>query len=233
MQGSQKHLAEEFQKLGIVFAEVLTDPQAKALADQVLELAKEQPPRIKHITENGQTREISDIVLTTEQLQPIEQIANLYEGLLIYAEHVAGREVVASLDGPSKINAKIHNDAGHTHGWHKEGNSISAILYLTTYNGSGPLLYCHKGEEPQTGKVHRHYPAAGQMAWVEGRKVWHMVPPSKTARQERIVLVFNYYYPGEQELRSSNQDAALYGEDIETTLTDNKTAAADDEEKND
>lgn len=101
----------------------------------------------------------------------------------------------------SHLNVHIAEGPGVVHGWHRDTNPLTALVYLTD-NQSGEL-------ETNDGRVVR--PSAGTVLIMKGKEVLHQVR-SLTTDERRVVMVANFYSPDDPPQRDPRLDSLLYGQ---------------------
>ena len=139
------------------------------------------------------------------------ELVFLYHALLPQIRWITCTKTVLSPYSDSDINIKAYPPGGGTVGWHYDTNTITVLLYLTS-NSEAPLEMEIKHEHPSkpnwVEKVNL-FSKEGSLLLMQGRKVWHQSKPTK--KEEKMVVVFNYYTEEDQWRPSHFDDFAYKG----------------------
>jgi hypothetical protein len=162
----------------------------------------------------GVKRTFRDQVIDGEVLLQHHLFRSIYSTVRRMVESTAGGIVVESPWMKSAITLKVYDSPGDQHGWHVESNSVTGLLYLTGVEGAAleiadPNIPRIHRDEDQPVMANLHHPTSGTLIVLRGHDVWHRVLPKKGA-EPRIVLVCNYYRPGDID-RPSGIDEQHYG----------------------
>lgn len=110
-------------------------------------------------------------------------------------------EVIPSPFGRSSVSI-IRYKPGDSHTPHYDTNPIGCVVCLKEGN---PLQIYHSG-----WKAYQKVPLEpGEAVVFDGKHSKHFVPPQR-ADESRLVMVYNFYLPGDCE-RPSGLDEAVYG----------------------
>lgn len=120
--------------------------------------------------------------------------------------NVVFRDVILSPYPRSAVGLKVHQGKGSTHGYHRDTNPISALLYLITDN-TGGATRLHPLDHP--ARALRVVPQCGRMLLMRGREIRHC-GESLTDAQVKIVAPLNYYTADDQ-WRPEGIDTLVYG----------------------
>lgn len=173
-------------------------------ADEFVAWIDEQLPRATHVETQGtphwpqgEPRNYDLLPGTIVKEGPIHPY---YEELASLVCNTFCTTVMYSPSELSYMNVHIAKGPSITHGWHRDTNPLTALIYLTT-NRTGEL-------ETEDGRIVA--PTKGSVLVMAGKKVLHQVRP--LARGERrIVCVANFYTAEDQCERDPRLDALLYG----------------------